>query len=81
MATFAGDPHATSFPPSSPAPGPMSITQSLPAIAFSQRGFARRRYTGENDARVARDLEVDIPEIVLARPAHANNPRATGDPA
>ena len=29
-ATFAGGPATTTLPPSSPAPGPISITQSLP---------------------------------------------------
>ena len=31
LATSAGGPAATTCPPASPAPGPMSITQSLPA--------------------------------------------------
>ena len=34
VATSDGGPAATIWPPSSPAPGPMSITQSLAATTF-----------------------------------------------
>jgi hypothetical protein len=49
--------------------------------AEGERGFARARHAGEHDQRVARKIDVDILEIVLARAAHAHEAviRLTGE--
>src|SRR5262249_35943361 len=41
-----------------------------------ERGFARARESGEHHQPVARDFEIDVLEIVLARPADRDNARA-----
>ena len=40
--------------------------------AEGQRGFARARESGDDGQRVARNLDVDILEIVLACPVHGD---------
>ena len=48
------------------------------ALAFGvdgiegERGFARARQSREHDKRVARDFEIDVLQIVLARAAHVD---------
>src|SRR5262249_50788381 len=41
-----------------------------------ERGFARARESGEHHQPVARDFEIDVLEIMLARPADRDNARA-----
>ena len=43
--------------------------------AEGQRRLARARHAGENDQGIARNIEIDILEIVLACPADANKSR------
>jgi hypothetical protein len=45
--------------------------------AERERGLARARDAGEDDQRVARDRDVDVLQVVLARAAHAHEAAAT----
>ena len=45
-----------------------------------ERGFARARQAGEHHQLVARDFDVDVLEIVLARAADRDHAGAVGDP-
>jgi hypothetical protein len=42
--------------------------------AEGQRRFARARHAREDDQRITRDVEIDVLEVVFARPAHADEP-------
>ena len=43
--------------------------------AEGERGFAGTGYAGEHDQRIARDLEADVLQVVLARAAHLHKAR------